>query len=360
MLAHRSRVGLLRQILLKKTDENFVRECLKIHGRCLEIQEGIKIGNKHLGSSESQKWILAGIAETATESPHKLTRSVLKQIERSFDLVDEECIQSLAKIYAVIGLDKNSPHLPIFRKTVKEPLTLIGLLRRLRSEKELLWKTYVDAISGNKCDPPILTNYMATACASNGWSQRVSSHVFPRRDASVKLPDKTVAHLILAFTHRPMAVPDNTLKELLKLAKLSNPEVFVSVLKLYAINNQWNSVMSMLKHKNRMTIPSGVLESVLSSCQDTETFFCMMELIRDEITNHSMSSLIRKGVDIAFEEKSCRKLLQCLELLVPLDPVTEAKILDLVESGKIPVRVRNRVNALLEMIGKRSTSQFIS
>jgi hypothetical protein len=293
-------------------------------------------------------------------SPERINRSVLKQINLFLKVDDTKSIQSLATIHAVHGLAKNSPYFDMFKSNVNDPTLLIGLTRRLRSEKQFLWETYLNCIKNEQFDAPLITQYMATACATNGWSGRVASHILPRKDPSIRLSNRTVSHLLLAFTHRPSEASD-TLKELIGMTRISSAEIFVALIKLYAVNNQWSSLIYLLRIKNRPPIPSSVVESILlSSSQDVNLRFFLLNLTKDEIVTNKMSSIIGLAVDTAIEVKSCRKLVESLELLVPPDPITEAKIQELIDSGEIPPRVRKRLNALLEIIHKKTNSQFIS
>jgi hypothetical protein len=71
MLAHQSRIALLRQSLSKKVDSKILEEALETHGRCLEIQQGVRIGERYFKSEAYGQYILRAGSQALRCDPLK-------------------------------------------------------------------------------------------------------------------------------------------------------------------------------------------------------------------------------------------------------------------------------------------------
>ena len=312
--------------------------------------------------------IIVGVASSVSPSG-VVSNSVLNQVESVIDEIgidnlSSDTLSHIASIYAIHGIrseDISKPVVQLIRAKCTDKITLIGVFRKLKREKKLVWDLYTGICRDRALDPVRLTEYMASACAVNGWSHRVSG-IVTRRDIITPMTPNCAALFIKAFTHHPLG--PETVSQVWELAKLPGGkvlgnEVLEALIEYYAVNNQWTSVARL--RTQLTTPPSPRLVSRIFRKVDQPHFFPMLRAFRTDVD----SSVTDRAIDYAAKGDSSKALIQVLELVYTrgssIGPVQLARIAGLIDEGAVSVRVRNRIQAVLAMIEKQNSDKsFIS
>lgn len=336
-----------------------VDHCIVTLSKFNELSESVRVRNRfEVDKLEFARMSLRGLSKMNPNLVSNRTIRFMDKLvaETGWSDISQESVRDIASVLAVHGItDVSSDYIGILKKRLRhDPVVLIGALRKLKEERKFVWTLY-SGIDG-KYDQKILTEYMSSVVAVNGWADRVKT-VIERRDPAVDLDGKTVAQFVRAFSHFPSSPETSkTVWDIVALDELGieNSDIREAVIEFYLVNDQLRAVHTLLS-------THGCSERLAKRICRRTNGPQLLSLLH-ELRAQADEKAFNKGVDVALKLKSAKRLFQVLEAMhakgFSLHPIQESAVREISESFDVSVRLRKRLTALIEMICKNS-EEFI-
>lgn len=338
---HRVRMDLVRQVASSLSNPSLLRKAVYVHAKEGQVKDAIKLAQDDFFLKDL---ILKGVWEKQVFDKKPLGSYTTKFIESNLYTCDKFMLMKLCSLNNTIVVGPSIiAEFKSFATTDEHFIFLIGVLRKLKSEKDFVWDTFLKISKKDN----VLINFMSTVCATNGWHNRVAKCL----SGATSINEQTGAKFIRAFNHYPhgSAVVD----QVWEIAALVNPVtppplVVDALIEFYSVNKQFEFVKELL-FPNTRSFPC-IFRNI-----DSGNIFAFFQIFKKYNQSHEDKSFVTRAViDAAIVQENAGELAKVLEWMhlknVDLDPVSRSKIWTL---------NNNRINQLVDMINKKNVEMLV-
>ncbi len=374
---HDARLGVLRALVEQRNLRNPVLALVELLTKNNQMKESVALINKYskIDRTDLVRALLQGVVSSVPPTvTWRMSDAIHELIDPKKNSMNRVLLHQLAHVYSVHGIHPKqekllSGSIPELKRVLQasDSVLLIGCLRKLKSERQFLWDTYVKYWLLHPKDSPLLTQYMAEICAINGWFNRVDQ-VLNRCHDSVIISKFTAAKFVKAFCHFPLgegarAVIDRIV-EMSDPAKCEKEEkqgsclLGVCLVEFYAINGQYSTAYQYLEWLYRNDDSESLLNGfrlLLKRVPDAKLFFALLSLARREFKVNPLvqdKRVLDKALRLA--SGSPRTLLSLLEVCF-VDKI-EVNVLQRSRAMEVATASRSkylkRISELLELLEK--------